>query len=69
MTLAGFYVPTLRGHLDLTLFVPQSICPSGNFVTKVEKWEHLCPMDTFLFFLIIKKKKKKEKENNCVNLC
>ena len=50
-----FLCPSKRlvGHFFLLL----SICPSKKFyfVMKVEKWEYLCPMDTFLvcFFLNI----------------
>ena len=41
-----FYVPILRrGHLDLLLSVRANNCD------KVEKWGHLCPVDTFFFSL------------------
>ena len=46
-------MPPIRGrgaHLELAL----SVHPSDiifNIVTKVEKWEHPCPMDTFLVHL------------------
>ena len=34
-----------------------SVCPSENFVTKVEKWVNLCPIDTFLVLLVFAKDK------------
>ena len=49
-----FLCPHLKGHLDLPLSVRPSVCPSKNFVTKVEKCEHLCPMDTFLVLVFLK---------------
>ena len=49
-------IALLKAHLP--------VCPSENFVTKVEKSEYLCPMDTFLvtfdFILCSGKCEKKE---------
>ena len=41
--------PILRGVIYI-VYLPWFIHPSENFVTKVEKWGHLCSIDTFLVY-------------------
>ena len=49
-----FYAPhsVRAGHLDLLLYIRLSVLKIINFVTKVEKCGHLCPIDTFLVFFL-----------------
>ena len=52
LILVNFYAPFLRirgGDFDLAL----TVHPSKNFVAKVEKWVHLCPMVTFLVIYLL----------------